>query len=469
MTTEKLSATDRAFLAIEEGALRMHIAVALVFEGGEFVREDGSLDAARLTAMLADGVERVPRFRQRVHEVHGLGAVWEDDPRFRIERHVVHVAVPRPGGDDDLMRLVGRFLAEPLDRRRPLWEIWLVEGLRDGRFAMLAKAHHAMVDGIAGLGLLAELLRVEAGEVETSQGTHEAAPERRTGRVAATLVAEGARGLFAALRDARGALAHPGEAIHHARELGEGLAETLRDGLSPAAPTSINPAEVGPHRSFLGVRLSMDRVSAARHALGATVNEVVLAVVTSALRRYLARRGDDVDAMSSFRALVPVNIRPRHGDVDAATGNHISLVLMPLPVSVADARDRVEAVRRACAHFKHESHEVEGAELVERIGDLGGPNIVSLIFRTAARLRAFNVVVTNVPGAPFPLYLGRARLLSLWGEVPLFAHQGLGITALSYDGGLFFGLHADPDALPDLDAFARDLDDAFEEVCALGA
>ena len=153
------------------------------------------------------------------------------------------------------------------------------------------------------------------------------------------------------------------------------------------------------------MRFPMARLHEARRALGATVNEFVVALTTSALRRYLAGRGDDVDAMETFRALVPVNLRPRYNE-PAGTGNRISLVLMPLPVRLGDARARVDAVKAACAHFKHASHEVEGAELVERIGDLGGPNIVSLIFRTAAKLRAFNVVVTNVPGVPFPLYLG---------------------------------------------------------------
>ena len=148
-------------------------------------------------------------------------------------------------------------------------------------------------------------------------------------------------------------------------------------------------------------------------------------------------------------------------------GNRISLVLMPLPVALGDARERLEAVQRAAAHFKHESHEVEGAELVERIGDLGGPNVVSLVFRTAARLRAFNVVVSNVPGAPFPLYLGRSRLRAIWGEVPLFAHQGLSVVAMSYAGGLYLGLHADPDAVPDLKVFAADFKAAFDELCAL--
>lgn len=468
MTTERLSATDRAFLAIEEGALRMHVAVTMVLDGADFVAPDGALDAERLTAQIASSLDAVPRFRQRVHEVPGVGAVWEDDPHFRVERHVVHTALPRPGDDAALMRLVGRLLAQPLDRRRPLWEIWLVEGLSAGRFAIVAKAHHAMVDGIAGLGLLASMLRVEPGDAEVVRPSHAPAPTQGTGRIAASLVAEGARGLLAALNDARGALSHPGDALHRARDLGEGLAETLRDGLTPAAPTSINPTEVGPHRSFLGMRFPMARLHEARRALGATVNEFVVALTTSALRRYLAGRGDDVDAMETFRALVPVNLRPRYNE-PAGTGNRISLVLMPLPVRLGDARARVDAVKAACAHFKHASHEVEGAELVERIGDLGGPNIVSLIFRTAAKLRAFNVVVTNVPGVPFPLYLGRARVLGMWGEVPLFAHQGLGVAALSYDDALSVGLHADPDALPDLQALARDFDVAFEELCALGA
>lgn len=466
MTHERLSATDRAFLAIEEGALRMHVAMVMVLDGGGFVGADGALDARRLTALLAAGVDRVPRFRQRVREVPGVGAAWEDDPAFRAEDHIVHTSLPRPGDDAALRALVGRVLAQPLDRRRPLWEFWLVEGLHGGRFALIAKAHHAMVDGVAGVALLAALLRAEPGDEVLPREPHPPEAPARADRLAAALLTDGARNLLAMLRGAKEELAQPADALKHALALGEGLAETLRDGLTPAPKTAINPDEVGGRRSFRGVRLPMARLTAARRALGATVNEVVLTLTTAALRRYLARRGDAVDALEGFRALVPVNLRPRHGEA-AGVGNRISLVLMPLPLALGDARARLDAVHRTCAHFKHESHEVEGAELVERIGDLGGPNVVSLIFRAAAALRAFNVVVTNVPGAPFPLYLGRAQVQEMWAEVPLFAHQGVGVAALSYDDGLFLGLHADADAVPDLEALAGDFERAFEELCAL--
>jgi len=464
MNIDKLSATDRVFLDIEGGALMMHIGAVMVFDGGDLVAPDGALDAARLTRLLEAGIADVPRFRQVVREVPPLGAVWIDDARFRIGYHVRHAAVPRPGDDAQLMALAGRVFAQPLDRRHPLWEVWLVEGLSAGRFAMLLKAHHAMVDGVAGMAMLAALLRTEPGDDATpAPAPWTPRPAPGAAEVATALVADSARAVAHALRDLRGSF---GEGGAHARDVAGGLLDTLREGLVPASPSSINPAEVGPHRTYASARLDLARARAARRALGGTLNDVVLTVVTGALRRHLARRGDAVDTMRDFRALVPVDLRPRQGD-DGTGGNHISLVLARLPLHEADARRRHEAVHAACEHLKHASHEIAGAAFVERVGDLGGPNVMSAVFRVASMLRAFNVTITNVPGPPAPLYLGRARMTSIHAVVPLFTHQGVGVAAVSYDGELSVGLYADPDAVPDVTALARDVADAFDELCAV--
>lgn len=460
MDIEKLSATDRVFFDIEGGALMMHIGALMVFEGGGLVSPEGSLDASTLTRLLEAGVSEVPRFRQVVREVPGLGAVWVDDERYRIEHHVSHTAVPRPGDDAQLMRLMGRVFSQPLDRRHPLWEASLVEGLSGGRFAILFKLHHAMVDGVAGIGLLASVFRTEPGDLSLSPAAWSPRHAPNTLQIATALASESARSVAHALHDLRGSLAHGAQA----KDIADGLVHTLRDGLRPASRSSINPAEVGPHRTYTSTRLDLARAKEARKALGGTLNDVALAVVTGALRRYLGRRGDPVDAMKDFRALVPVDLRPRMGE--DGVGNHISLVLVHLPLSEPDARARFEAVHRACEHLKHDSHEIEGAAFIERVGDLGGPNVVTAVFRVASKLRAFNVTITNVPGPQVPIYVGRSRMTEIHAVVPLFTHQGVGVAIVSYDGGMYVGLYADPDAVPDVEALADDVQTAFEELCA---
>ena len=458
MHLDKLSATDRAFLDIEGDALQMHIGAVMTLEGGSLRRPDGGVDLPRLCAILADGLSRLPRFSQRVREVPGLGAVWVDDATFRLERHVMHTALPRPGDDAALRRLAGRVLSHPLDRNHPLWELWLVEGLEGGRFALIFKAHHAMVDGIAGVEVLAALLRVEPAERVAEVTSRPPSPEPSRLAVASGLVGDSGRAIADSVRGARAALEHPLDALRSAKDLAHGVYDTLKTGLRPASATSLNPSELSRHRSFGGLRVPLAAVRACARALGGTVNDVVLSAVAGALRSFLMRAGDDIDALTDFRALVPVNLRGRDsGHAGATLGNHISLVLMPMPVALGDARARFEAVHRATQRVKGASHEVEGAALVERIGDLGGPNVVTAVFRTAAHLRAFNVVVTNVPGPQFPLYLGTCRMHSIFGSVPLFAHQGVGITALSYDGGVFFGVQSDGEVMPAVEPFLDDL------------
>jgi len=460
MDIEKLSATDRVFFDIEGGALMMHIGALMVFEGGGLVSPDGSLDAATLTRLLEAGVSEVPRFRQVVREVSGLGAVWVDDERYRIEHHVSHTAVPHPGDDAQLMRLMGRIFSQPLDRRHPLWEASLVEGLSGGRFAILFKLHHAMVDGVAGIGLLASVFRTEPGDLSPSPAAWSPRHAPNTLQIASALASDSAHSIAHALHDLRGSLGHGAQA----KDIAEGLVHTLRDGLRPASPSSVNPAEVGPHRTYTSTRLDLSRAKEARKALGGTLNDLALAVVTGALRRYLGRRGDPVDALKDFRALVPVDLRPRMGE--DGVGNHISLVLVHLPLSEPDARARFEAVHRACEHLKHDSHEIEGAAFIERVGDLGGPNVVTAVFRIASMLRAFNVTITNVPGPQVPIYVGRSRMTEIHAVVPLFTHQGVGVAIVSYDGGMYIGLYADPDAVPDVEALAADVQQSFEELCA---
>lgn len=474
---DRLSSTDEAFLAVEERTMGMHVGAVLVLEGAGLVRPDGSVAIERVRARVRAGIAGERRFAQRLCTVRGLGTVWIDARGFDPDEHVVHTALPRPGGRAELMRLAGRLFAQPLDRRRPLWELWVVEGLEAGRLAVIVKAHHAMIDGVAGLGALASILSITPSEDEPAERPPLDTPPPLAGRLspfpsrrelAVELARERAADVSRSLKLLRKRAETPEQGWAELRRATTGMLATLRDGLVPASRTSINPPELGLRRGFAGVRFDLERVKHVKRALGGTVNDVVLTTVTGALRRYLARRGDDVDHITRFRALVPVNMRPRTGAA-GSMGNHVSLVLAPLPIHARDVAARHAAVREATEHLKNASHEIEGAALIERLGDVALPGLVSSIFRTAMRLRAFNVTVTNMAGPSMPLYLGPARITELYALVPLFSHQGVGLAIVSYDGGLFVGVHTDPDAVPDGDEVGRDLVAAFEELEAHAA
>lgn len=464
-TVERLSATDAAFLSVEALGLPMHVGALVVLSGGGLVSGDGGLDVDAVQKRLAVGIANEPRFRQRLVRLPVLGAAWVEDPRFDLAGHVGHTAVPRPGGRAELMALAGRLFATPLPQTRPLWEIWLLEGLEGGRFGLLLKVHHAMVDGVAGIGLLASLLTTEPdARPPRVILPREVLPISRLA-VARSLATQRVRVLGSTLSGFREHARHRDHALSEARALLSGIVPFLRDGLSPAPHTAINPSEVSQRRGFSGARLDFERVKRVRRALGGTINDVALTVVTGALRRYLGRRGEDLQQLSRFRALVPVNLRPRGGHDGA--GNHVSVVIAALPVHEPDARARHAAICASTEHLKARSHEIETAALVEQIGDIAIPRLVDMVMHTAMRLRAFNIVVTNLPGPPIPLHLGAARIEEIFGLVPLFAHQGAGIVVLSYDGGLFFGIQTDAEAITDPDALVRDIEDAFEELTTL--
>lgn len=464
MSHDALSATDRAFLGIEDHALAMHVGATIVLERGDLLRPDGTLDIDRVMRLVSSGVEQVPRFRQHVRAVPGLGAVWVDDPGFQLDYHVRHTSIDHPGSHEQLMTLAGRVFGQALDRHRPLWEMWFVEGLEGGRVALLTKVHHAMIDGVAGMSILGALFRTEPFDDVPPPVARAASAEPSTLALAKEIIAERAAAVASALRHAPEALTLNRDTLKHVGDTASGLAATLREGVIPADVTRLNPDSVGQQRTFAGVRLDLDRVRRTRRALSGTVNDVALAAVAGGLRRYFLRHGDDVDKMRDVRAFIPVNLRPRQGRTAAEPGNHVSLVLARMPIHEPDPRARFDEVHRVCDHLKHGSHEIEAAELIESIGDLGGPNIVHAIFRAAMALRAFNIVVTNVPGPPISLYCGRARMESIWGVVPLFAHQGVAISLISYGSDMFVGLYADPDAVPDLEALGADVLASFDEL-----
>jgi diacylglycerol O-acyltransferase len=428
----------------------MHVASVLTFEGAPPPYSD-------LLAHIERRLHLVPRYRQKLAFVpYGQGRPkWVDDPHFNLGYHVRHTALPHPGTDAELKRLAGRLFAQPLDRQKPLWEIWLVEGLDGDRFALLSKTHHALVDGISGVDIASVLFDatpepeepvdpppawVARPEPSSSELLAEALLER------ATVPAEVARGLRALTRA-------PRKAIQAAASMGA-LAWA---GVSAAPPSRFN-VPIGPHRRYTWVDAELDRFKAIKNGLGGTLNDAVLASVTLALGAYLRRHGEDTEGLV-LKAMVPVSVR-----VDAergALGNRVAAMYAPLPVGLTDPRQVFDEVHTAMAHLK-QSGQAVGAQRLTEIADFAPTTIMSQAARLQARQRLFNLVVTNVPGPQVALYLLGRPLLGLYPVVPLAQRQALGIAIMSYHGRLAFGLLGDYDAMSDIDELGDDLERAVD-------
>jgi diacylglycerol O-acyltransferase / wax synthase len=453
---DRLTALDSSFLHLERGAAHMHVASCMTFLGDAPTHDE-------LVAGVEARLHLVPRYRQRLATVpldQGR-PVWVDDPHFNARYHVRHTALPSPGGEPELKRLAGRVFSQRLDRSKPLWEIWLVEGLRGGRFALLSKTHHALVDGVSGVDISTVLFdaKPDPAPVAPPDQPWIPRPVPSSAELLADAVLERATVPGEMLRGVRATLRAPRRVAGRVgRSLGA-LGAFAWAGISSAPPSPYN-VEIGPHRRFEWVQGDLDRFRAIKAALGGTVNDVVLTAVAGALGAHLRAHGHPTRELV-LKAMVPVSVR---ADVErGALGNRVSAMYAPLPVGVVDPLARFELVRDAMRGLK-ESGQAVSAEVITRLGDFASPTIMSQAARLQARQRLFNVVVTNVPGPQHPLYLAGRQLEHIYPMVPLAAQQALGIALMSYDGRLDFGLNADYDALEDLDALAGLLGAAVEEL-----
>jgi WS/DGAT/MGAT family acyltransferase len=456
---DRLTGLDASFLHLERGGqAHMHVAEVLVFEG----RPPGYLE---LVDHIRDRLELVPRYRQRLATVPlGQGRpVWVDDAHFNIRYHLRHTALPAPGDDAALKRLAGRLSSQPLDRDKPLWEIWLVEGLQGDRFAVIGKTHHALVDGIAGVDITTVLFDTQPEPADTPQPPTAWVP--RPAPTAAQLLAQALLERSIVPEEiARGARA----ALRAPRRIASGAVQRLAElgafawaGLEPAPRTPYNVA-IGPHRRYEWADADLDTFKAIKDALGGTINDVVLTVVAGALGRHLRSHGHRTAGLE-LRALVPVSVRA-DGD-EHPTGNHVAAVWAPLPVGETDPAVALRRVHGAMEHVKA-THEAIGAQMLTELADFAPPTLMTQAARMQARQRLFNVVVTNVPGPQFPLYLLGRRLESIYPVVPLAANQAIAVAVMSYDGRLGFGLLADHDALPDVAALGAMLRESIADLAA---
>ena len=461
---DRLSPLDASFLFAEDRTRPMHIGGVMTFAAPDGFDFDG------FVALIGQRLGLVPRWRQKVREVpvHLGLPVWVDDPDFDLDYHVRRSALPAPGTDEQLRALVGRLLGRRLDRSRPLWEIYLVEGLADGRFAVVTKTHHAMVDGLASMDVGALLLDPTLQIRETPPDDWRPAAEPSSLDLAADAVRE-------AMRRPRTVLDVAARARADVREVMAGVERTVETLVSATSARPLHPLTTvtGEQRRYGMARTTLADHRAVRAACGGTVNDVVLAVVTGALRRWMMTRGEPLTAGTAVRALVPVSVRTRRDRaVDsrngtAAVGNSISGYFVELPVGEDDPLRRLAAVSAAMDEHKASGRAV-GASTLIRLAGLAPPTLHSLGVRLASQFssHAYNVLVTNVPGPPRPLYAMGARMLDMYPVVPLAGGQAVSIGITSYDGGMHYGLNADRDALPDVDVLAEAMPEALAELKA---
>lgn len=452
---ERVSPVDASLFYLEGPTTPMHVGSVEIFE----LPVDG-FDHDRLVRLIRQRIAFVPRFRQRIKEVPlQLGRpVWVDDQRFDVTYHVRRSALPRPGNREQLNELVARLMGRPLDRDRPLWEMYLIEGLEANQFAIVTKTHQAVVDGFSAIDLSQVMLDLAPNARMTTVEAWRPRPEPSSLELVTAAVSDN--------------VVHPGQALDLARRgagtvaaLASGAGERMIGALSSAmfvarqTPTSALNVTIGSARRFATVDFRFADVRALHRAAAASVNEVILGVITGALRSWLQARGDRVEHRSELRAVVPISTTGQDSPVSA--------FLIDLPIGEPDPLVRLQRIGFAMAQFR-DAISLLGAQAIIGMAGFGPPTLHALGARMAANLssRVYNLAITNVPGPQQPLFVSGARLLATYPVMPLVKNQALSIGLTSYDGGVFIGLNADRDAIADLDDFATSLSESLRELQA---
>ncbi len=460
---ERLSAQDSSFVHFEGPGTHVHVTGIAVFGKGPLTREGGGLDMERIRAHVASRLHLLPHYRQKLAQTPiARNPIWIDDDRFDLHFHVRGASVQRPGAEAQLKELTGRITSQRLDPDRPLWELWFVEGLADGRFATIAKVHHCMVEGVSGVGVLTSLL--SPSPVETVEPAPPWEPRPAPG-VLSAVVDEAARaaGLpWAAARAAGEAVLNP---LRLAERVGRGAQlawQTLRAGFTPPAETPIN-RPIGSQRRIDWHALDLHEVGDARKRLGGSINDVVLSVVAGALRRLLKERRVRLRGLD-LRVIVPVDTRS--GPEDAHVANRVSAWFLSMPIGERDPLRRFARIRDQTRRMK-ETGVADGIDGLLRLADWAGATWISSWGASfVASLRPYNLIVTNIHGPQFPLYLLGSPMVEFYPQLPLFHGQGLAIAAMSDLGKIRFGLIGDWDLMPDLSKLPGAIEESFAELLA---
>lgn len=456
---ERLQPLDVSFLYLEGPTTPMHVGGLAVFEPPA----DG-FDYDRFVDLIERRIALVPRYRQKIKSVPGhlANPVWVDDNEFDLGYHVRRSALPKPGSDEQLRELVARVQSRPLDRHRPLWEMYLVEGLVDGRFAVIQKTHHAMVDGISAIDIGQVILDTTPVPRDVTEDLWMPRPEPGAVALVADALGDLVRRPTSVVDTIRIGIADARNVTSRLTAAVGGVLSAARVAARPAPSSPLN-VDIGAQRRFAVARTDLEDYRLVRKHLGGTVNDVVLATVAGALRGWLLSRGEAVTPATTVRAMVPVSVR---GDSEAGQlGNRVSSYLVDLPVGEPNAVVRLSQVGYAMKAHK-ESGQSVGAEALVALSGFAPPTLHALGARAANSFtrRLFNVVVTNVPGPQFPLYAAGAKMLEMFPVVPLAAGQALSIGLTSYDGGVYFGLNADRDAMFDADVLGSLIEESLAEL-----
>ncbi len=454
---ELLSQLDESFLHLETQYAPMHIGSVGIFEGPPPPYD-------RIVAMTEAKLPLIPRYRQKVRFVPLAVSRprWIDDTHFNLAYHVRHTGLPSPGGEHELRNLVGRVMSQRLDRDRPLWEMWVIEGLSEGRWALLSKIHHCMVDGVSGTDLLTVMLdrSPEASPPAEDSRPWRPAPEPGGATLLARGVTERLTSPMEIARSVERSARAPRALGRRMADAAHGLA-TMRGLVRRTPPLSID-GPLGPHRRWAWARGRLSDVKEVRSALGGTVNDVVLAAITSGFRALLQSRGEPVEGRA-IRTLVPVSVRApgARGSYD----NRVSAMFAELPIGIADPVEQLDSIRAQMRHLK-ESGEAVAGELLTSLSGFAPPMLLALGERMAAHVgqRNVNTVTTNVPGPQYPLYAGGRRMLESFPYVPLGGNVRVGVAIFSYDGKLSFGVTGDWDTAPDLDVLCKGIETGLAEL-----
>lgn len=434
----------------------MHIAALLLFDGA-------APDYEELCRVIASRLDSAPRYRQRLATVPlGQGRPrWVDDVHFNIAYHVRHTALPAPGGERELQDLAARLLSQRLDRNKPLWEMWLIEGLEDGGFALLTKSHHALVDGISSVDVGSLMLDADPDATAPAPDSPALRWQAKPPPSSAELLAEAwrERAIMPSeiRRGVRKLTRRPRQTAQAVSGAVAAVGSLIAGGLQPAPRSPLN-VPIGTHRRYTWIDADLARFKAIKDAHGGTINDVVLTAVALGLGTWLRARGRRTDHLT-LRAMVPVSVRDT-ADRDGQ-GNQVATMWVPLPVGVADPLACFAAIREETAHIKHGGQAL-GAQRITELANFAPTTILSQAARLQSLQRYVNLVVTNIPGPQTQLYLLGAPLRRVFPVVPLAQNLALGIAVVSYNGHLGFGLTGDYDALPDLDEIAGAIAEAID-------
>ncbi|MGI9589990.1 MAG: WS/DGAT/MGAT family O-acyltransferase [Myxococcota bacterium] len=461
---ERLSVEDRLHLDLEDPNIHTHIAAVLVIDGGPLLRDDGGVDIDRVRDLLDARLFRLPRYRQRIARIPVSDhPVWVDDASFNLAYHVRHTHLPTPGDERLLKRLVGRVVSQKLDRGKPLWEMWVVEGLEHDRIALVAKVHHCMADGIASVQLFQALLSLEPEKEFDPPPVWLPRPVPEPGELLRDAVRQRLKMPLELMGSLISALREPRQSAAQLRRGIESLRASQASQALPASETPLNEP-IGPHRRFDWLSLDLDEVRRVRRAVGGTLNDLVLATVTGAAGDFLEQRGisrRDQEELD-FRVSCPVSTRRRKDR--ARSGNRVSALIVPLPLAEQDPVARLRRITETTRSLK-ETHQELAAKITQAVSEYSWPGLYTSFARGMLEGRSANLIVSDVPGPRAPLYLLGARVLEAYPLVPLLPGQALGIACLSYAGGLFWGFNADWDRVPDLHDFVIAVDRSFRELC----